>query len=100
MKKTICIKGKDYPFEVTMGALLRYERETGHDSSTLNQKSLPDMVTLLWCCVVSASRRDGVAFDLSLEDFADAITVDDLLTWVGTLPKDGGAEPAKKKGKA
>ena len=31
MKTKIIIGGKEYPCRVTMGALLRFKRETGHD---------------------------------------------------------------------
>ena len=64
-----------------MGALLRFKQETGHEAADLKPDSLSDMCVYLWCCVASASRHDGVEFGLSLMDFADSITPEDLTHW-------------------
>lgn len=71
--KTITINGKEYPCRVTMGALLRFQRETGKDASQIGQNDVSDLITLLWCCVVSASKADGVEFSMSVLDFADRL---------------------------
>ena len=71
--KRISIKGKEYPCRITMGALLRFKRETGKDASELGETDVADLITLLWCCVASASKADGVEFGLGLMDFADRI---------------------------
>ena len=56
------INGKEYPCRVTMGAMLRFKRETGHDVSKMDPTDVAELVTLLWCCIVSASKADGVEF--------------------------------------
>lgn len=72
--KTIRINGVDYPFRTTMGAMLRFRREHGRDLSELDQTDIEGLLKFIWCCVKSASSADGVTFDLSFEQFADALT--------------------------
>ena len=43
--------------------------------------NLSDICAYLFCCVASACKKDGVPFDMSLMDFADSITPDDLNQW-------------------
>ncbi|MBR6981115.1 MAG: hypothetical protein IKH88_14955, partial [Prevotella sp.] len=45
----------------------------GREATTIDATSVTDLVTYLWCCVVSACKRDGIAFDMSLMDFADGL---------------------------
>lgn len=67
------ISGKDYPCRVTMGALLRFQRETGKDVSKMDSGNMAETVMLLWCCIVSACHADGVPFEMSMEDLADRL---------------------------
>ena len=53
----ITIDGKQYPTRTSMGAMLRYTRETGND--TLEFQTLSDTITYLWCCVVSACSAEA-----------------------------------------
>ena len=69
----ITIGGVDYPCRVTMGAMLRFKRETGKDVSAMNGNDVADLVTFMWCCVKSASAADGGEMPLALEAFADAL---------------------------
>ncbi len=94
--KTITINGKRYPCRVTMGALLRFKRETGKDASELGQTDVADLITLLWCCVASASKADGVEFGLGLMDFADLLSPDTLTRWSEAMEANGEAESEKK----
>lgn len=71
--KRIQINGKEYPVRMTMGALLRFKRETGKDVSEVKSTDVADMVILMWCCVASACKADGVDFSLSLDEFADSL---------------------------
>ncbi len=104
-KKALILNGHEYPFAVTMGALLRLKRETGREAGQLDLNDLEDMTLLLFYCVASASRRDGIAFDMSFDDFADALDLTDLSGWVEEhFQQNGGGSdtPAgsKKKSKA
>lgn len=94
----VSVNGKAYPCRQTMGAALRFKRETGREVTDIDSGSLSDMCTYLWCCVVSASKHDGLDFGLSLLDFADSIAPGDILAWAeavlddGKSAEDGGGE--------
>ena len=68
MAITITINGQAYPCRQTMGAMLRFRRETGREVTQMGADALSDMAVYLWCCVRSACQVDGVAFDMDLLD--------------------------------
>ena len=74
----IQIKGIEYPCRVTMGAMLRYKRESGEDISKLKDDNMEALVLLLWCCVKSACNADGVDFLYNVDEFADALSPQEL----------------------
>ena len=91
MKKRISIKGKEYPCYMTMGAILRFRRETGYDVK--DAKDIADQVILLWCVVKAACAAEGVTFDTGLEEFADSLNPESLKLLEEETAEDG----AKKK---
>lgn len=94
MKKiTLTIDGKEYPCRVTMGALLEFKRTTGKDADQMSADNLEELLHLIWCCVKSASRADGIDFDCPAETFCDHITMEDVQSWSALT---AGVE--KKKG--
>ena len=101
-KIEIMINGKAYPCRQTMGAMLRFKKETGKEVTELGN-SLSDMCAYLFFCVASACKHDGVKFDMSLMDFADSLTPEDLNKWTDTVndtadqaPEDTDTEGEKK----
>ncbi len=46
------------------------------------------MCTYLWCCVVSAAKREGKPFDMSLMDFADSLAPEDMTEWSNAISVD------------
>lgn len=96
MKKIeIIVNGKAYPCAPTMGAMLRFKHETGREITQIDGGSFEDLCVYLWCCVVSASRREGIEFGLSFMDFADSITPEDMEAWSQTVlrkPEDGDGD--------
>ena len=88
-KIEIMINGKAYPCRQTMGAMLRFKQETGKEVTEIGG-NLSDICAYLFCCVASACKKDGVPFDMSLMDFADSITPDDLNQWTEVV--NGTAE--------
>lgn len=95
-KITIKIGGKEYPCRQTMGALLRFKRETGKEI-TETDGSLSEMCVFLWCCVASACKADGVEFGMSLEDFADVLSPEELGAWAEALSARGKSKGAGEK---
>ena len=65
-----------------MGAMLRFKQETGKEVTEIDPGSFSDLCTYLWCCVKSASKADGLDFNLSLMDFADNVTPEEATEWV------------------
>ena len=74
----IKIHGREYPCMITLGAFLRYNHETGKDTPEIAGNDITAMVTFLWCCTASTCNDKKVDFDISLMDFADALTLDQL----------------------
>lgn len=118
-KVELIINGEAYPCRPTMGAMLRFKKETGKEVTEIvhseillddegkeigrNEKiDFSDLLTYLWCCIASASKAEGKDFSLSLMDFADSITPDDLDEWTQTVseqPSAGEAAVGEKKSK-
>lgn len=98
-KQLVTIEDKQYPCYQTMGALLRFKTETGHDVAEM-QPGVSDLCTFIYCCIVSACKREGVTFGYSLMDFADAVTPEEMNSWatmIGGEAAEGQAEGKKKQ---
>ena len=91
--KRISINGKEYPCRITMGAMMRFKNETGKDVSKMDTTDVTEQVTLLWCCIVSASKADGVEFGIGLMDFADMLDPETLTGFYTSMEKEEGADP-------
>lgn len=87
----ITINGTAYPCSPTMGAMLRFKQETGREITEIDPTSFTDLCTYLWCCVASAAKREGKPFDLSLMEFADSLTPEDMAEWNTAITADAEA---------
>ena len=86
----ITIDGREYPCYVTMGAFLDFRDETGAEAQDrIASGNMTDMVTWLWACTRSASRREGNPMELGLRDFADRLGVDELNAWAAAMAEEG-----------
>ena len=95
-KIEITVNGKAYPCRQTMGAMLRFKRETGKEVTEIKGE-VSDLCTYLWCCVASASKHDGIDFDLSLMDFADSIAPEEVTAWANAINAESGTDNGEKK---
>lgn len=77
----ISVGGRELPCRLTMGAMLLFKRQTGKDLNQIQGEDLEAMLTLLWCCVKSACRAEGVEFDVDFEMFCDMITPEEMALW-------------------
>lgn len=96
----ISINGVAYPCSPTMGAMLRFKQQTGREINQIDTSSFSDLCTYLWCCVASAAKREGKPFDMSLMDFADNLSPEDMAAWSESISEDadkGDAEGEKKR---
>lgn len=93
----VVVGGSAYPAYMTNGAMLRFKQQTGRDLAE-SDGGFTDTFTLLWCCVASACKREGVSFGMSLEEFADATNPEDIEGWCASVfGEDGEADAGKKK---
>lgn len=92
MVRKINVGGRELPCRVTMGAMLRFKRETGRDVSEMSSGDISDLITFMWCCVSSACVADGTEFGLTLEEFADRMDPESLGRFY-----ESGASDSKKK---
>ena len=95
----ITINGTAYPCSPSMGAMLRFKQETGREITRIDPTSFTDLCTYLWCCVASGAKREGKTFDMSLMDFADSLTPDDMKEWNEAVTADvmSGDDGEKKR---
>ena len=92
MKKVeITINGKSFPCRLTMGAMLRFKQEYGKEATEIEDGNVSEMCALLWLSVKSSCSADGIEFDLSLINFADRLSRDDLTTWAAALSDEAVA---------
>ena len=96
MKKVeITINGVAYPCRPTMGAMLRFKRETGREVTEATDGQVSDIITLLWCCIVSTCNAEGKEFPYDLLSFADNVDVETAMAWAAAIqgePAEGDDE--------
>lgn len=97
-KVEVLINGVAYPCRPTMGAMLRFKKETGKEITEISSTGFSDLCTYLYCCVASASAADGVPFDMDLLTFADALSPEQMNDWAASLQAEAEA-PAKAEKK-
>lgn len=90
----VTINGKAYPCRPTMGAMLRFKKETGKEVTEIKEGSFSDLCAYLYCCVASACAADKVAFEMSLMDFADNLSPEDMKAWASQVQSDNGQPEA------
>ena len=98
-KIEVTINGATYPCRPTMGAAMRFKKETGKEIMEINGGSLTEVCTYLYCCVVSACAADKVNFNMSLMEFADALNPEDMEAWTAQMQpatNDNAADGEKK----
>lgn len=91
---TITINNKEYPCRQTLGAMLRFKRETGKEVTEMDAGSITDTLTFLYCCIKSECKNENIEFNMSLDDFADALSPDDLEEWNKANKEDDAADGA------
>lgn len=93
--RKITINGKDYPIVITMGAYRDFKLATGKEVDQITGVS--EMAELLFCIVKSSCRKERVEFQLSIEEFCDNLTAEQMELLPEILGVDNGASNKKKK---
>ncbi len=94
-KIEINVGGNTYPCYPTLGAMLLFKQEAGKEVSEMRAENVSEMITYLWCCAKSASKREGKDFTLPLQDFADCCDLSDLTAWNVSLQSQAAGETAE-----
>ncbi len=96
-------EGKAYPARISMGALRAFRKETGRDFlKSLADLTGEDLGVMLWCAVKAQCRVEEIPFDMSVDDFLDRVTPDEVSAWYNGSPdtavtQDSGGDESKKK---
>lgn len=77
----IQIEGRKLPMRVTMGAMKDFKKLTGKETREMDMESPVEMATFIYCCICSACRKDGKAFETGLDDFLDSVDVETISQW-------------------
>lgn len=83
----------------------RSEDVTGKDFSEFDASKTSDTIAWIWYCAVSASKREGKQFPLTMEEMADMMTVEDMNDCLhsvssGNVVEDGTESAEEKKSHA
>ncbi len=82
MKKLMIEVGDNaYPCRLTMGAILFFKHNTDKDVAQLENGNLEEMLMLMWCCMKSASRANGMEMDIDFDLFCDLLSPKDIAKW-------------------
>ncbi len=97
-------EGRKFPTRMTMGALVMFKDMTGSDiSKGMENMDLVTFTMLLYSCIKSACRADGIEFSPTFEEFCDRVTTADIMAWVASanvVDEKKTAARAKAKAKA
>ncbi len=66
--KKITIRGREYPFRITIGAMVAYKRETGEDISSFNGDDMEKFGLLVFHSLRSTCRACSIDFPFSSAD--------------------------------
>lgn len=92
-KIDIIVNGTEYGCHPTMGAMLRFKKETGKEITEIDPKSFTDLFTYLYCCAMSCAKVEGKDFPFeSPIDFGDYITQEQAMAWFNAVAEDSDAE--------
>ena len=95
--KHVTIKGKRYPFRLTIGAMVAYKKAVGEDFSKFNGEDMEKMLHIIFYGIKSACKADGIEFPYQspdeIADYIDMGQINDLFDSKGVDTDDG----AKKK---
>ena len=75
---TITLDNQTFPVRASMRAWRNFENETGHKVAKIDSEDVTMMPELLYYFVQEGCRKQGMKFELSVDDFLGLIDVADL----------------------
>lgn len=96
--KKITIKGREYPFRITIGAMVAYKRETGEDISSFKGDDMEKLGLLVFYSLRSACRACSIDFPFaSADDILDYIDMQEAAALLDLeMGSSAGGESEKK----
>ena len=95
--KHITINGKEYPFRLTIGAMVQYKGLTDEDFSQFKGDDMLKLGTIIFCGLESACRAEGVHFPFEdVYALMDYIDVQEAAALLGMKEEDAEAGDEKK----
>lgn len=92
--KKITINGKEYPFRLTVGAMVAYKHDTGEDFSEFKGNDMEKLGTIIYHGVRSACKADGIVLPCETkEDLLDYIDMKEAAALLGGEQEDSVGEP-------
>lgn len=98
MRILISVNGEEIPCAPSMGAMLRFKELTGKEVNEIDAGSMSELCKYLYCCVVSACSREKKEFGLSLMEFADLVSPEDMAAWQDSITREAPEEPEPEDG--
>ena len=75
----ITVDGVTYPLRASMKAWKEFETNTGTRMAEIGEADITKVPELLYYCAAAGARKEGNKFEVTLDDWMDAITTDDIV---------------------
>lgn len=75
---TITLDGKTFPVRASMRAWRNFENETGCKVANIDSEDVTRIPELMYYFVQEGCKKQGMAFEMNLDDFLGLIEVGDL----------------------
>lgn len=96
--KKITIKGVEYPFRITIGAMVAYKRETGEDITSFDGHDMEKFGFILFYSLRSASRACSIDFPFaSAEELLDYIDMQEAAALMDSEMGSSEVDESEKK---
>ena len=90
IKKTISVKGKEYPLLFKMGSIRLFKEQFNKEFEDI--KSVGDMTEFLYCCVLCAARIEEKKININIDQFADELALGEAGDLFTALVEDSGVD--------
>lgn len=84
MIKYLTIKGEQYPYKNTLNVVRKFEGKFNKRHDQIGDSmSMDEMIHLVFWGVESGCRLEGKEFDMTIDDFADHLEVNQITSLMG-----------------
>lgn len=84
----IKILGQEYPYQISMGAILRFKDEAGMDASEAEEGDVKATILMLWCGVKAGCSVAGMPFEMTPQQFEDALEPAEFIKFISANAAD------------